>query len=170
MMAFGMKFPWFAIIFQMWTTQHCAITSILSTFAIEAIASQINAHRQTLLLQALKPHIDKFQELQSPKLGASSTDQIHKVRTVSEFCQKVLHKCSMTYLRSRPLIVSIWELLGKFFENIPDKVWPSDITLENMTVRLDPHVVLCLDPSERGNTELLQKLKGFIQATFTLLI
>ncbi len=39
--------------------QHCAITSILLTFAIEAIAAQIDAHRQKLLLQALKPHIDK---------------------------------------------------------------------------------------------------------------
>ena len=75
--------------------------------------------------------------LQWPKLGASSTDEIHKVRTVPEFCEKVFHKCSMTYLRSRPLIVSIWELLGKLFENIPDKVWPSANTLENMTVRLD---------------------------------
>jgi hypothetical protein len=43
----------------------------------------------------------------------------------------------MTYLRSLPLIVSIWELLGMLFENIPDKVWPSANTLENMTVRLD---------------------------------
>jgi hypothetical protein len=34
--------------------QHCAITSILLTFAIEAIASQIDAHRQKLLLQTLK--------------------------------------------------------------------------------------------------------------------
>ena len=117
--------------------QHCAITSILLTFAIEAIASQIDAPRQKLLLQALKPQIDKFQELQSPKSGASSTDKIEKVRTVPEFCQKVLQKCSNTYLRSRPLIVSIWELLGKLFESIPDKVWPSANTLENMTVRLD---------------------------------
>ncbi len=77
-------------------------------------------------------------------------------------------------MRSRPLIISIWDQLGKFFETIPDKLWPSVITLEKLFVRLDPNLVLVLDPSEKGSTELLQKLKELVdqydQATFTQLI
>ena len=156
-------------------SQHCAVISMLLAFAMEALtAAPIDPHRQKFLLQALKPHIDKFQEFQTPKLGTSSTDKILKVRSVPEFCQKVLQKCSTTYLRSRPLIISIWDQLGKFFETIPEKLWPSAITLEKMIVRLDPNLVLFLDPSEKGSTELLQKLKELVdqydQATFTQLI
>lgn len=43
-----------------------------------------------------------------------------------------------------------------------------------LIVRLDPHLVLFLEPSGKGSTELLQKLKELVdqydQATFTQLI
>ena len=74
-------------------SQHCAVISMLLTFAMEALtAAPIDPHRQKFLLQALKPHIDKFQEFQTPKLGMSSTDKILKVRSVPELCQKVLQQ------------------------------------------------------------------------------